>query len=337
MPEKFFTAALALLASACALAQAPDTARIDFADSLRDAFANSPELRRDIIDSEVSSYDIMRARSAFLPRVDLQATDDQIYIQGGVASLEALELSGRTKGDYAASSVKVSWNLFNGGQDVARFWHAREKQAEAGLQVRQQCAAVAQKVLDLYHAVRQAGFDLAAAQVTLRRADTALSDAKSRFVSGRVSKLELSEANFDDQEKQLAVAVKRRALDAALQDLHDVTDRSAKALPAPVASEPVAEAQYTNALARFGLTQQEIVTDIDVYESRVKQSITDLPKARGRFAPSIDVYWRQSYAGVGSKGYLDAFDLQSKDKRFIGVALTWILFEGLDAYADLRQ
>ncbi len=340
MHKSLFAAVFALAAGPFAAlpawSQAPAAHPLDFVESLRSALGISPELRRDQLNGDVASYDIVRARSAFLPRLDVLSTDDQIRLEGGPASLEALELSGRTKGSYSTSSVKLSLNVFNGGQDTARLSHAVEKNHEASLQVQQRRAAVARKVLDRFHAVRQAQFDLKSAQAELARARATFGGVAALHASGRAPDLKLAEADFDVKAKQLAVSSKQRTLRGALQDLSELTDRAGADVP-PVVDEAMLPSDYEAVLGQFGFAPDRVVTSVNVYESRLRQATTDLPKAKGRFAPSLDVYIREDYAGVSTKGYRDAFDQQAKSKRFIGFSLTWNFFEGFDAYADVKQ
>jgi outer membrane protein len=321
---KYWLALAAMSAAGLALAQNNDgtTRTIGFSDALRGALLSNPELRREAASKEIAELDVMRARSAFMPRVDLTTTDDKIKLQGGIPGLESLVLAGRTSAYYANGAVRVSLNVFNGGRDNAKVKQASERAYEADLQFRQRRARIAGQALERYHAVLQARIDLKYAQAVVRQAQADLDAVEREAALGRVSTLRRIEAAFDVRAKELECARARSALDAASWELA----QAAGLEDTPIAfSEGIAdEAQaYRSVLGEFGFQGEQIVTETQLHESRLRQSHGDLPQARSRFMPSLEVHVAESYAGIST--------------NFIGFTLSWNLFEGFDAYADVKQ
>lgn len=335
---KYWLALAAMSAAGLALAQNNDgtTRTFGFSDALRGALLSNPELRREAASKEIAELDVMRAQSAFMPRVDLTTTDDKIKLQGGIPGLESLVLAGRTSAYYANGAVRVSLNVFNGGRDTAKVKQASERAFEADLQFRQRRARIAGQALERYHAVLQAHIDLKYAQTVARQAQAELDAVEREAALGRVSTLRRTEAAFDVRAKGLECARARSALDSASWELA----QAAGLEDTPISfSEGVAdEAQgYRSVLSEFGFHGEHIVTETQLHESRLRQSHGDLPQARSRFMPSFEVHVAESYAGISTNSYREAFRDQSKSKRFIGFTLSWNLFEGFDAYADVKQ
>lgn len=329
----FFVLVMMAAAPSCTMAaEAP----ADFESALREALTGSLEMRRDGLDHEVAKYDVMRARSAFLPRMDISVDDSRISLLGDIPGVEALQLGGRSSAQYATSSLKLSINVFNGGQDQARLDHANEKQRESTLQLERRRTQVAQRLLDRFHAVRQAQFDLLAADLKLGRSRRTLADIETGVASGRTPNTKKLDAEFDVKDKELEQARRHRIFKGTMEDLLEMTGQTAAPRPTLANGWPEAP-DYTAVLPRFGLAPENVITDVALYESRRLGAITDLPKARGRFAPSVDLFAKQDYSGVSTDGYFDALHQSGKDKRFVGFAIRWNLFEGFDALADVRQ
>lgn len=325
-------ACLLLIHRPVAAAEVPPS----FEGALRGAFTSSPEIRRDGLGNLIAELDIMRARSAFLPRLDLSVDDNRISLLGDIQGLESLQLGGRSTAHYATTSLKISLNLFNGGQDKARLDRAREKQQEAELQVRRRRVQIAQRVLDRFHTVVQAQFNLLIVELRLMRSRQILSDVEAKVATGRTPAIKRADAEFDVKEKELEFGRRRRALKSASEELRDTSGPAVQPSSADQNGWPDFP-DYAAVLFRFGLAPSEIVTDVALYESRRRGAINDIPKAKGRFAPTLDLVARQDYSGVSTSSYIDALSQLGKDKRFIGFAIRWNFFEGGDAYSDVRQ
>ena len=84
--------------------------------ALADALKNNPALRASIENTEAAQFDLEGRRSAFMPRVDLIARRDDYsnYQDGGTREDNRVEL-------------RLNYNLFNGGSDLARSRQYRER------------------------------------------------------------------------------------------------------------------------------------------------------------------------------------------------------------------
>lgn len=84
--------------------------------ALSEALKNNPALRASIENTEAAQYDLEGRRAAFMPRVDLIARRDQYsnYQDAGSRDDTRVEL-------------RLNYNLFNGGSDLARNRQYRER------------------------------------------------------------------------------------------------------------------------------------------------------------------------------------------------------------------
>jgi adhesin transport system outer membrane protein len=84
--------------------------------ALADALKHNPALRASIENIEAAQYDLEGRRSAFMPRLELVARSDSFsnYLDGGNRDDSRVEL-------------RASYNLFNGGSDLARSRQYRER------------------------------------------------------------------------------------------------------------------------------------------------------------------------------------------------------------------
>ncbi|WP_301102167.1 TolC family outer membrane protein [Propionivibrio sp.] len=84
------------------------------------AFKHNPALRASIENIEATQYDLEAKRSAFMPKLDLVARQENFsnYQDGGSRDDSRIEL-------------RLNYNLFNGGSDVARSRQYRERKNSA--------------------------------------------------------------------------------------------------------------------------------------------------------------------------------------------------------------
>ena len=124
------------------------------------------------------------ANSAFLPTLNL-ALD--YGIQGNDYAFDR-------RHDVAMASVVLSWNLFNGGQDVARRQAAAAASRESALQLAEVDRRIALHVRTAWDAVQVARTAMTAADARLSAARSAFKLIDRRFIEGLASHLEWSDA-----------------------------------------------------------------------------------------------------------------------------------------------
>lgn len=324
-----------LSSGACVAASDAEASKpLSFEQALQRAVANSPELRKYAISIDIAEQEVVRARSAFLPHVDVSSVTQQIEAFGGIPGLESLLLSGRRRVYNASSELTVGLNLFNGGADVAGLRATGERREEAQLQLEIQKVALASLVLERYHAVRQAEIELGIATVRHESWIGQIEQTRKAFELGRKSALAVSEAEYEGQSAELTRAGKLRAYTNARRDLIETMgpEHTETFAQAPSAIRP----PYDVVLRKLGLDVSAMATDVDTSTSRVRQAQIDITRARNRYFPRVDAFVKTSYGGVSEAGFGTAFQEQGRDKRRFGVTMTWNLFDGFDTSAEVR-
>ncbi|MBL8397209.1 MAG: TolC family outer membrane protein [Candidatus Accumulibacter sp.] len=86
-------------------------------DALRVALKDNPALRATIENVEASQYDLEARRSVFMPRIDFNARREDIHNYLGY----------QNSYDNTLLEVRLNYNLFNGGSDIARHRQYRER------------------------------------------------------------------------------------------------------------------------------------------------------------------------------------------------------------------
>jgi outer membrane protein TolC len=359
-------AVLTFCAAGAACAQQGAAALPTFAQALAQAVANSAELRKLDFNVAAAGQDVRRARSLFLPHVDLNSSTQSIEAFGSVPGLESLLLAGRRRVYNSTGTLTLSLNAYNGGIDAAAVQAAGERRDEGTLQARIRRTALAATVLERYHALRQAELELAAARLRQQARRDYASQVRADYALGKKSTLAVAEAGYDSDSSELTQTLKERAYRNALRDLDTVigtppapvrADWAAwnaalaagklLALPnrrapaVPTAAQPAALAAagetgaYSRDLAAQGFDAAARSTDVDVAISRVRQADIDVRRARGRYLPRIDIFVRNNFAGISENSFYGAYNHQSRDKRIFGATLSWNLFDGFDTSADV--
>lgn len=328
-------ALLWLSAGACVTVSGAEAGKpISFEQALQRAMSNSPELRKYAIGIDIEEQGVIRARSTFLPHVDVSSVTQQIEAFGSIPGLESLLLSGRSRVYNASSGLTVGLNLFNGGADVAGLRAAGERREEAQLQLKIQKVTLARLVLDRYHALRQAEIELDIATLRHDSWIGQIEQARKDFELGRKSALSVSEAEYEGQSAELMKAGKLRAYANARRDLIEVIGPDQAETSAQVSS--AIRPPYDVVLGKLGLDVSAMTTDVDVSTSRLRQAQIEIKRARNRYFPRVDVFVKSLYGGVSEEGFPAAFREQGRDKRLFGVTMTWNLFDGFDTSAEVR-
>lgn len=313
-------------------ARAAGPVLLSFDAALQRALGSNARIRKAEIAVDLAELAQVRARSTFYPRLDLNSGTQRIEAHGSVPGLETLLLSGRNSVYSASTSLRLGVNLFAGGADVAAVRAAEERLREAVLQLTLQRVALTRTLLERFHAVRQAEIDLRGADLQGAASAKKLSRARSEYESGRLAQILLDDAQFELQQRELERATKERVLAQTQGELQIVMGDSLETL-----QRPTTDNDYAERLAQRGLVSASTVTEVDVNESRVKQAALEVDRSRSRFLPKVDLYTRADYAGVNESAAASAFKDQRKDKTFIGLTMTWNLFDGFDSVAEYRS
>ena len=109
--------------------------------ALQFALANNPALRATIENIEASQHDLEVRRAGFMPRVDLRARNETLNNNLGVSGNR----------DNNVVEVVLSYNLFNGGSDVARNRQYRERKNMALDQSEKSCRDMRQTLSIAYN------------------------------------------------------------------------------------------------------------------------------------------------------------------------------------------
>jgi outer membrane protein len=312
-----------------------DMASASFSSALELALANSPKVLKANASVAVSEQELARAQSVFLPRLDLLAGNQRINALGNVPGLESLLLEGRNRVYNATASLRLSLNIYNGGGDLANYRVAVEKVEEARLSARMQRIAIANVVLDLMHALRQAEIDLRIARMQHGLADRRLAMANESLARGRSSLLSRSEAAYEVQVRLLAMSVKSRAHRSALRNLATVANVPVSALGHDRASSPIEG--YVGVLEQSGLSFSSALPEKLINESRLRQARLESRRASASYFPKIDFIARRDYAAVNESGFRSAYNDLAADKGFLGVIASWNLFDGFGTTAGVRS
>jgi len=341
---RLFPSGVIVLAAICSVT--PIWAQdYSFEEVLRKTLLNSSEIQRKRIAFEVATLDVTRMRSAFLPRLDLNVDNSQVELLGNLPGVESLQLAGQKTAYVANSSLKLSLNLYNGGQDLARWDKAEEKLRESDLQWRRQRAETALKVLERHHAFALSQIDWQIAQARATRASRKTGEMREAVQIGRESPFRLAEAELDEQDRQLDLLRRQRERQNAWSDLMEISQSRSVDAARPKAEHEYDEipeqiaptTDYLSALPSVDLATGTVVKEVDIYRSRELSAQFEKRRTRGRYEPIVDFYVKHDLVGLDRSSYDGALQKLYDDKRFIGVTLRWNLFEGFDAWAEVRQ
>jgi adhesin transport system outer membrane protein len=168
------------------------------AEALKLAFKQNPTLRAAIENVEATQYEVEMRRSAFHPRVDLRLRNDRANNVDGVTGLR----------EQNVAEVVLSYNLFNGGADVARETGYAERKNQA-LDMRDKaCRDIRQTLSIAYNEVKRLQAQRSSIDHQVNAIEKTRDAYKAQFNIGQRSLLDLL-----DTENELLTA-RRTAVNA---------------------------------------------------------------------------------------------------------------------------
>lgn len=284
--------------------------------------------------TEISTYDVMRARSQFLPRLDLSTSTQRIKTYSDIPGVESLLLSGRDTINHATSRLQLGINLYNGGGDVANWNLVLEKNREAMLLLQLERQSTAEKVLNAYHDFRMTQLDLRAAQLRNDFEKERFQKARLDFEQGQISALALSEATYEQRRKEQIQHSSARKNKTALRNLLALIGESEAGVDMSYVTN--SSVDYGRALADYGFSRSNTVNEVVVSSSRIMQSEFNARRPVSRFLPKVELFTRMDHAATSEDSMTKALENLSRDKSYIGVSLTWNFFDGFDSYAEVK-
>jgi adhesin transport system outer membrane protein len=168
------------------------------AEALKLAFKHNPTLRAAVENVEATQHEVEMRRSAFHPRVDLRLRNDRANNVDGVTGLREQNIA----------EVVLSYNLFNGGADVARQTVFVERKNEA-LDLRDKaCRDIRQTLSIAYNEVQRLQAQRSSIDHQVNSIEKTRDAYKAQFNIGQRSLLDLL-----DTENELLTA-RRTAVNA---------------------------------------------------------------------------------------------------------------------------
>lgn len=153
---------------------------VDAGTAFASAVKNNPALRASIENTEAAQYDIESRRAAFFPRADFVARNDNNsnYLDTGVRSDTRVEL-------------RVNFNVFNGGSDLARMRQYRERKNVA-LDTREKvCRDMRQTLAIAYNDVKRLNNQISRIRVQVSLVDKTRTAYRDQFNIGQRTLLDL--------------------------------------------------------------------------------------------------------------------------------------------------
>ena len=150
-------------------------------EALRLAFKQNPTLRAAVENVESAQYDLEMRRSAFHPRLDLRLRNDRAENVDGVMGLRQQNVA----------EVVLSYNLFNGGADVARQTVYAERKNQA-LDLRDKaCRDIRQTLSIAYNEVKRLQSQRSSIDLQVNAIEKTRDAYKAQFNIGQRSLLDL--------------------------------------------------------------------------------------------------------------------------------------------------
>lgn len=276
-------------------------------------------------------------RAEFLPSINLIADTKQIM---NYDPFSGIEISGRVNGLPVSATVtrtvpryqsfagiEAVWNLYAGGQSLARVEAAQAETQAAEIQLSMENRRT---LID----VATAFWDLHKAQMEQALADDALALAREEerlirvgFDQGRDSRLDVRGAAVDVTEAEvrlgnatLAVGDKWRRYELALGLAPDA--HTARANP-----RLLDDAQAVSRITGRWLKQMA-GDGVDKADAELRAARAEARSERAALYPRVDLYARYNVVGRSDGAADDALSELRRQDRIVGVRMQWNLFDG---------
>jgi outer membrane protein TolC len=201
-----------------------DSLTLDHRGLREEALAKLPEYRQSKLQADVADAQARFAARSFFPTVSATAS------RGAIRS---------SLNETWSLGLIMSWNIFDGGNLIARYQMAKANVEAAQLRVRNEELNVLQSVEQAAISVEQAQESILVAQTAIASAQETYELAQGRYEAGVGSILELTDAQLAFTQAQNAEVQALSAFRIALYQLDRAIGRSPTAAPAKGSSTPM--------------------------------------------------------------------------------------------------
>ena len=275
--------------------------------------------------------------SQMLPRLDLTTSNQKITNHSSQQSLESLLLDGRTKVYQATTDLSLSLNLYNGGANIADLTMAKEKIKEASYNQFMQRRIIAHKVLEELHGARQSAYNLVLAQQQLALLEKQHQQAMALFELGKIAALQFREIAFELKNAELSVLIEGDEYQRNLDSLVLTVGIEGKSWRPASPTDLLTQDDYQQALKLHQLNTKETTPSMKIANSKVRQAQSEVRLARSTYLPEVNLFSSVNYSANTESNFGNTFNDQSKEKSFIGLSISWNLFDGFYTTAGLRK
>ena len=333
---QYFATWCLITTSCCTIAN--DSVSSSFDAAIQRALANRPELGMERSRAEAAKARVDEARGLFLPSLNVFGTDQHVIAYDNFSGVTANAQIGAANYSILVNKItpqyqlnygaELNYNLYSGGKDIALFKEMSASEQSAYAQYDVVRKQIILDVTELYWGLRKAQITLQIAERTFDYSGEEVNIAKEQFKQGRIAKIDLDT-------KALSAEKQAVELRKATRSVQDYRRRYAYALGVDTSKEaemqqfePVGQPEGINTelfLSSLGLMKEpevkKVQADLMGAQMRIKQS-------RSEYMPVIDLFARYTEIGRSDTGFVDAQANLGKDATFVGVKLTWNLFDG---------
>ncbi|MER2490607.1 TolC family protein [Catenovulum sediminis] len=296
---------------------------------------NSYDVKKGLIDLQISEQNIQTKLSEFYPKVDVALSIDNIKKYGTLPGIDSVLLQGQDDIDSSTFTTSLSVNLYSGGYHWNNYKKSLlEKQlTESENQFAR--FTIAQKAIQLYHNLKVATLNYQKSQLKLRLEQNYLTVQTTSFRAGLINEAELHDQQKSvwDLEQEVAYFDYETKIYEAI--LLELLDEDVVKFNHQIAVYLKAE-DYVKVFADLGVKLEKNI-DVLKAESHYQQSKYDIELAKSRYRPKFDLSVNQIYFNLSKNGSFDAFDHMQQDRRQITLSMRWNLFEGFAADSKYKS
>lgn len=320
--------------------------------ALEQGLSSRLEVRMDRASGDMAAARVDEAKGAFLPTLTAHSTVQRIRVYNDFSPISISFNYAGEKIPVAVTNamppyevgvgLDVRYNLYAGGADRARLdaANASRRAAEAGAQLTRR---------QVVEEVTRAYWNVVKARVEARRIARALALATSEAQITRVAYQQGKLAQVEAEVKELAVQVQQTEWQSSQRILADLIRRyllaigmnaTPEAVQALQTARELEQEQGLNALNPAELLAQLQLSaspQVDRERAQLDGARAAVAEARAEYKPTLDFFIRYNSIGRSVTGFDNAVSQYGRDAAYVGLQLSWKLFDGFRSDSRIRH
>ncbi|MFT5759733.1 MAG: outer membrane protein [Alteromonadaceae bacterium] len=303
-------------------------------DLIQLVLVNSYDVKTSKIERQIAVQNVGQQLSEFYPRLDVSLGLSNIKKFGNIPGIDSVLLQGQDDINSANAVASLSLNLYRGGYNMSAYKASVIGKNFSNQKIKHVRFLVIKELIELYHSLKSAKINYKIANLKLILEKKYLTMNLIAFKDGTITAVAV-EKNKDKIQNIEAALIhydyKAKTYNSILLELSgknnvvnniNSTEEESQEIIVNTLNE-----NYIDILKSLNIKKGKNFELLQL-EQEYKKAKYEIDKAKSKYKPKIDLSTQYTYSALDQDNIINAYRDITKDKRQIGLIISWNIFEG---------